>query len=88
MLNGYKSGRRCCLKEPCKIEIRFIGPERTRIGDRKETENHPLSPSFAGPLSPNLIKPIFLRRNETSLSFLCFHFRIHVDSSQGELQDL
>ena len=44
------------MKEPCEIEIRFIGPERTRIGDRKETENHPLSPTFAGPLSPNLIK--------------------------------
>ena len=76
------------MKEPCEIEIRFIGPERTRIGDRKETENHPLSPTLAGLLSPNLLKPIFLRRNETSLSFLCFHFRIRVASSQGELQDL
>ena len=76
------------MKELCEIEIRFIGPERIRIGDRKETENHPLSPTFAGPLSPNLLKPIFLRRNETSLSFLCFHFRIRVVSSQGELQDL
>ena len=83
------------MKEPCEIEIRFIGPERTRIGDRKETgrrqegDRESSSVSFlCRPLSPNLIKPIFLRRNETSLSFLCFHFRIRVASSQGELQDL